>query len=73
MSDLAPIIVAIAGLITSIATLIGVVLNGRSNNKKMDESNHKIDAVHEATNSKMDKLLKLTEDASFQAGIKSEK
>jgi len=73
VNDLTQIILAIATLITSIGTMIGVILAGRNSNRRIDASNQKIDAVHEATNSKMDKLLRLTEDASFRAGEKAEK
>jgi hypothetical protein len=48
--------------VASIYTAIMTAKNGR-----------KIDAVHESTNGKMDRLLDLTKSSSFAAGQKDEK
>ena len=58
----------VAQLITSIATLIGVLRVTR----KVAQVDTKVETVHAATNSKMDKLLKLTAEASKAEGVKEE-
>jgi hypothetical protein len=52
-------------LLTGLAALVAAI-QGWRNGKK-------IDAVHESTNGRMDKLLAVTKAASFAAGQKDEK
>jgi hypothetical protein len=60
MAAIIQLILAVATLISSLAILGSTLISLK-----------RIKVVHEATNSKMDKLLALTEKASFAAGVKS--
>ena len=51
-------------LLTGVAALWAAITGWRNGRK--------IDAVHESTNGKMDKLLEVTQAASFAAGQKDE-
>jgi autotransporter translocation and assembly factor TamB len=59
----------IAQLITSAATLIGVIVGGVVSLR----NSTKIDEVHKSTNGKMDQLVTEVRAASFAAGQKDEK
>jgi hypothetical protein len=59
----------LAPLITSIATLLGVIINGfisARNGRKLKE-------VHTAVNGKMEELVSEVRSASFAKGVKAEK
>jgi hypothetical protein len=59
----------IAPVITSIATLLGVVINGFISAR----NGRKLTVVHNAVNGKMEELVKVVEAASFAKGVKAEK
>ena len=58
----------LAPLITSIATLLGVIINGFISAR----NGRKLNVVHEAVNGKMEELVKEVRTASFAKGVKSE-
>jgi hypothetical protein len=45
----------------------------RTNTKKTDDTNVKLNDVHHQINSRMDQLLELTKAAAHAAGVKEEK
>ncbi len=59
----------LAPLITSIATLLGVIINGFISAR----NGRKLSVVHEAVNGKMEELVKEVRTASFAKGVLAEK
>jgi hypothetical protein len=59
----------LAPLITSIATLLGVIINGFISAR----NGRKLSVVHNAVNGKMEELVKEVRKASFAEGEKAEK
>jgi hypothetical protein len=59
--------------LTGVGTFLLTVRNGRQSKIERGELAHKIDAVHESTNGKMDALLKLTAKSSEAEGKAKEK
>jgi hypothetical protein len=59
----------LAPLITSCATLLGVIINGFISAR----NGRKLTVVHDAVNGKMEELVKVVEAASFAKGVKAEK
>jgi hypothetical protein len=56
----------VAPLITSIATLLGVVINGLISAR----NGRKLNVVHKAVNGKMEELVTEVRAASFAKGVK---
>jgi hypothetical protein len=59
----------LAPLITSIATLLGVIINGFISAR----NGRKLSVVHKAVNGKMEELVKEVRTASFAKGVQAEK
>jgi hypothetical protein len=59
----------VASLITSIATLSGVIINGFISAR----NGRKLTVVHDAVNGKMEELVKEVRESSFAKGEKAEK
>jgi hypothetical protein len=59
----------IAPLITSCATLLGVIINGFISAR----NGRKLNTVHTAVNGKMEQLIKEVRIASYAQGVKAQK
>jgi hypothetical protein len=58
----------VAQIIASVATLLGVIVNGFISAR----NGRKLSVVHEAVNGKMEELVKEVSTASFAKGVKAE-